>query len=81
MSTVEVDSFRPGRNFIRVGDPVRCTPVHGRAFEATVVRIRADAESGEVVEIDVVGGPKGRARAIRTVRPERIARRARGGRS
>jgi hypothetical protein len=73
---IDVGEFRPGRNFIRIGDPVRCRPLVGRPFEATVRRIRVDQETGEAKEIEVVGGRPGHPLAIRTLPPARIQRRA-----
>lgn len=72
----DVGEFRPGRNFVRIGDPVRCRPLVGRPFEATVRRIRVDQETGEAKEIEVVGGCPGHPIAIRTLPPARIQRRA-----
>ena len=72
----DVGEFRPGRNFIRVGDLVRCRPRVGGPFDATVRHIRVDEETGEVREIEVVGGRPGRPVAIRTLPPTRIQRRA-----
>lgn len=71
---IDLAAYRPGRNFIRLGDTVRCRPLHGRSFDAVVKRIRADAASGQVVEVSVVGGAGGR-RHWRTFTPDRISRR------
>ena len=73
MSTVPLTAWRPGRNFIRLGDPVRCRPPYGRPFIGTVLAIGADESTGAVVEVTVVGGANGR-RAVRTLRPGCIRR-------
>ncbi len=72
----DVGEFRPGRNFIRIGDPVRCRPLVGGPFDATVRRIRVDEETGEAKEVEVVGGRPGHPVAIRTLAPTQIQRRA-----
>ena len=72
----DVGEFRPGRNFIRIGDPVRCRPLVGGPFDATVRRIRVNEETGEAREVEVVGGRPGHPVAIRTLPPTRIQRRA-----
>jgi hypothetical protein len=74
MSTVTLTAYKPGRNFIRLGDSVRCFLLHGRPFTGTIPAIGADGSNGAVVEVDVIGGPKGRPRSLRTLRPEGIAR-------
>ena len=68
----EVPGYRPGRNWIRVGDTCYCRPTSGGGFEARIRRILAD-DAGDVKEIEVFGGRRGRA-AIRTFRPEQIRR-------
>jgi hypothetical protein len=73
---IDVDEYRPGRNFIRIGDPVRCRPLVGGPFDATVRRIRVDEVTGEAKEVEVVGGRPGHPVAIRTLAPTRIQRRA-----
>ena len=72
----DVGEFRPGRNFIRIGDFVRCRPLVGGPFDATVRRIRVDEVTGEAREVEVVGGRPGHPVAIRTLPPARIQRRA-----
>jgi hypothetical protein len=72
----DVGEFRPGRNFIRIGDPVRCRPPVSGPFNATVRRIRVDEETGEAREVEVVGGRPGHPVAIHTLPPTRIQRRA-----
>jgi hypothetical protein len=73
---VKLTEDRTGRNFIRIGDIVRVRPRAARrdGFEVKVRAVLPD-ESGELAEIEVFGGPGG-CHAIRTVRPERIERRA-----
>lgn len=73
---IEVESYRPGRYRIRINDRVRCRPTTGGAFDAKVLKIRADAESREVRELDVIGGAGGR-RMVRTMRPDQVVRRRR----
>jgi hypothetical protein len=73
---IDVHQYRPGRNFIRVGDPVRVILPRRQSFDATIHRMRANSQ-GEVVQVDVVGCKNGRCRAIRIFTPDRIARRAR----
>ena len=73
---IDVDEYRPGRNFIRIGDPVRCRPLVGGPFDATVRRIRVDEKTGEAREVEVVGGRPGHPVAIRTLPLTRIQRRA-----
>ena len=73
---VEVPLYRPNRNFVRVGDPVRVEPRVGKPFEARVLRILADRESGEVREVEVVGSRGDHPLAIRTVVPSCVHRRA-----
>jgi hypothetical protein len=74
----EVNEYRRGRNYIRLGDRVRIRPSPGRrnGFDAVVHGIRIDESTGAVREVDVFGGPSGRA-MFRTFRPERIERLAR----
>ena len=66
----EVAGYGTGRDRVDVGDAVRCRPIKGRAFAAHVRRILADLD-GQIVEVDVFGGPTGRP-ALRTFTPERI---------
>ena len=75
--TVRVDSYRPGRNHIRVGDPVAVKPSRpGRrdGFVGPVYSIDADSRTGEIVTVTVCGAPPGRPRAFHALRPDRIAR-------
>lgn len=67
--------YRRGRNYIHVGDIVRVRAMPGRrtAFEAKVRAIKVDEQTGEVVEIEVFGGRRGRE-MVRTFVPERIER-------
>ena len=65
-----------GEEFIRIGDLVRCRPLVGGPFDATVRRIRVDEETGEVREVEVVGGRPGHPVAIRTLPATRIQRRS-----
>lgn len=75
---IEISEYRRGKSIIHLGDRVRIRPTPGRrnGFEAIVRRIRADEASGAVREIDVFGGPRGRA-MFRTFRPDRVERLAR----
>lgn len=72
---MKVQQYRAGRNFIRVGDTVKVKPMPGRrnGFKAVVRAISIDEGSAEVVEVEVFGGPAGRA-MTRTFRAERIQR-------
>lgn len=63
--------YRPNRNFIRVGDTVKCKPTVGKSFKAKVTRI-IQHDDGQI-EIEVVGGINGH-NAFRTFLPERIER-------
>lgn len=74
MKLIPVAGYQPNRNWIRVGDTVKCRPLAGGRFEARVRSILAD-EEGVVREVEVYGGRGGRA-AIRTFSPERITRMA-----
>ncbi len=67
-----INEYRPGRNFIRVGDTVKCAPLSGNRFKATVRKIVTDADTGKVVEVEVAR--QGDYRQIRTFRPERVTR-------
>jgi hypothetical protein len=68
----KVDGYQPNRNWIRVGDRVRCSPTVGGKFKATVRRILVD-DDGIVVEVDVYGG-KANHEKLRTFPPEKITR-------
>ena len=70
--------YRTGRNFIRVGDTVRCTPHVGRRFTA---RVTAIAEVEGAIQVTVYGGPAGRAltRTFTTDRITRLAQTKKGG--
>jgi len=70
-----VNEYRPGRNYIRVGDTVRVRPRVGRPFAGRVTEIHAD-DTGSITEVCVIGGPKGRPVASRTVVPSCITRMA-----
>lgn len=67
--------YRQGRNFINIGDVVRIRPTNGKrnGFQARVRAIKVDATTGDPAEIEVFGGPAGRA-MVRTFGPERIER-------
>lgn len=75
---IEVTEYRPGQGVIHLGDRVRIRPTPGRrnGFDAIVQRIRIDETTGEVREVEVFGGARGRA-MFRTFRPDRIERVAR----
>lgn len=68
-----IDSYRVGRNWIRVGDRVRIAPLvkgkHG-GFDSVIHRIHAD-EDGLPTGVDVTDPHTG---AVRTIRPDRITR-------
>jgi hypothetical protein len=65
---VSVPEYRPGRNYIRVGDMVKCHPRVGRSFTAKVHRILA--RDNQVVEIEVIHN------GFRTFTPDRVTRKA-----
>lgn len=67
-----VDQWRPGRNYVRPGDRVRCRPPVGHSFVAIVKRIYAD-RTEHVREVEVYGGPPGRA-SVRQLRAEAVRR-------
>lgn len=70
-----IEEYRVGRNFIRVGDVVRAKPSRpGKhdGFDSRVRRILADAE-GHPTGVEVKDPRNG---AVRTLRPERIERKA-----
>lgn len=68
---VPIEEYRPDRNFIRVGDTVKCKPLSGRSFRGKVLRIMAD-EEGVVQEVEVVR--LGDHAQFRTFRPDRVTR-------
>jgi len=71
----ELQEFRLGRNFIRVGDLVHIKPSKpGKrdGFDARVLRIRGNQSAG-VTGVDVADPRNG---GLRTLLPERIERRA-----
>ena len=66
---VELTEYRPGRNIIHIGDPVRVRPPHARtSFKSKVRRITMTPGGLEVEVVDPRFGH------IRTVRPECITR-------
>lgn len=67
----ELEAYRTGRNWIKVGDTVKCKPVSGNRFKATVIRITEDSGTGQL-EIDVVR--QGDHRQLRTFTPSSITR-------
>jgi hypothetical protein len=72
LKLVEIDTWNAGpRTTVSVGDEVRCMPRVGGSFDAPVTKILASEETGEVVEIEVVGG-RGHTKAIRTFAPDRV---------
>lgn len=71
MEAEQMSEYRHGRNYVRIGDIVKCRPLVGTSFKAPVTGIRRNAVG--VVEITVVGGRQG-YKAYRTFTPERIAR-------
>lgn len=68
---IGLTEYREGRNFIRIGDTVKCKPISGNRFRATVWAIRAE-EDGTVVEVTVIR--QGDHGGFRTFRPEKISR-------
>jgi hypothetical protein len=75
---IEVTEYRRGRAVVHLGDRVRirATPGRRNGFDAVVHRIRVNEATGDVLEVDVFGGSRGRA-MFRTFRPDRIERVAR----
>jgi hypothetical protein len=71
MSYTTLTEYRPGRNFIRPGDLVKCVPLQSRSFRGRVTRILSSEQTGEV-EIEVM--QEGHHRMIRTIRADRIQR-------
>jgi hypothetical protein len=69
---LELDEYRPGRNFIRTGDTVKCRPTVGRPFRAVIRHIYQYAD--EHIEVEVVGGPTGRPASFRTFTSDHIQR-------
>jgi hypothetical protein len=65
---IEVTEYRRGRGVIHLGDRVRIRPTPGRrnGFDAIVQRIRIDETTGDVREVDVFGGSRGRAMSGRS---------------
>jgi hypothetical protein len=75
---MKLKEYRPdgNRNFVRLGDVVKVLPapgIKGTSFEAIVRGIEADAATGQVKVVEVLGGKKGRL-MTHHVRPERIKR-------
>lgn len=71
----ELQEYRVGRNWIRVGDTVHVKPSRpGRrdGFDSRVLRIRGNQSAG-VAAVDVVDPRTG---GVRTLPPERIERKA-----
>jgi len=56
---------------LAVGDDVKCSPKVGKSYVGKIKAIVVN-ESGEVVEVDVFGGPKGRA-ALRTYTLDKLS--------
>jgi hypothetical protein len=67
----EIAETQRGRRTIAVGEQVKCRPVVGPAFVATVRRIMAEVETETVVEFEVIGGRHG-VREFRTFAPDRV---------
>lgn len=68
--TTDLIEIRLGRNFVRIGDTVKCSPHVGRRFLARVLSIN---EVDGTVQVTVYGGPAGRA-LTRTFTTDRISR-------
>ena len=76
-----IEKYRTGRNYVRTGDLVKCSPTtRERSFVGRVVRIDADDETGAIVAVNVstvctCSGKRhpdvGKSRAFT---PDRIAR-------
>jgi hypothetical protein len=56
---------------LAVGDDVKCSPLVGKSYVGKIKAIVVN-EAGEVTEVDVFGGPKGRA-ALRTFTPDKLS--------
>jgi hypothetical protein len=56
---------------LKPGDNVKCKPLSGSRFLATVRKLKLN-DDGELVEVEVVGGKNN---AIRTFSPDKISRR------
>lgn len=67
-----VDSYRPGRNHIRVGDTVRAKPPRKQSFETKVISIQAD-DNGIITGVEVKDPRTGN---LRVLGPECISRKA-----
>lgn len=71
---VDVADYRMTTHWtLKVGDLVKCKPLSGNKFMAEVTKIRTNDDTGDLIEIEVVGG-KGKTRSVRTFRPERISK-------
>lgn len=68
-----IGEYRPAgtRNFIRLGDTVKCKPASGTSFRAIVKSIRQ--VNGAVREVEVYGGKSGYEK-VRTFFPDQISR-------
>jgi hypothetical protein len=66
---VELTEYRPGRNIIHIGDPVKVRPPHSSTSFKTTVRRITDTPYG--LEVEVIDPRFGH---FRTVRPECITR-------
>ena len=53
---VSLTEYRTGRNYIRIGDIVKCSPRVGASFLAPVRRIFGREGTDHVVEIEVIEG-------------------------
>lgn len=67
-----IPCYRTGRNFVRVGDIVKCKPHQGVSFKAQVARIEQRDTDGEI-QVTVVGGSYG-VKQWRTFFANRITR-------
>jgi len=56
---------------LAVGDDVKCSPLVGKSYVGKIKAIVVN-DAGEVIEVDVFGGPKGRA-ALRTYTPDKLS--------
>jgi len=76
MTTATIPRYRTGRNWIRVGDVVKVAPSKPRRHDggrARVLAIRSNADTGDVVGVDVVIDTRPGVRTLTTDRIHRVA--------
>ena len=70
----QVDAYRVGRNFIRVGDVVKVRPSRPGKHDGFRGKVRAIFQEGDAVtRVDVWGGANGGA-SLRSFTPDRLTR-------